>query len=81
MFVEVQGRRTDGTAVKRSWHLLAEGDDGPLIPSMGVEAIVRNLLNGRAPAPGARPALRELELRDYEPAFARRRIHCGERSG
>jgi hypothetical protein len=80
MFVEVTGRRGDGTAVKRSWHLLAEGDDGPLIPCMAVEAIVRGMLDGRAPAPGARAAMREIEVDDYARAFARRTIYCGERS-
>jgi hypothetical protein len=79
MFVEVEGRLDDGAVARRSWHLLAEGDDGPLIPSMAVEAIVRNMLEGRVPPPGARPATRELELADYERAFARRAIHCGER--
>jgi Saccharopine dehydrogenase NADP binding domain len=79
MFVEVTGRRTDGVVVKRSWHLLAEGDDGPLIPCMAVEAVVRHMLDGRAPAPGARAAMREIEVDDYARAFARRTIYCGER--
>jgi Saccharopine dehydrogenase NADP binding domain len=79
MFVEVTGRRADGTAVTSSWHLLAEGDDGPLIPCMAAEAVVRRVLDGAAPAPGARAAMRELELADYARAFARRTIHCGER--
>ena len=80
MFVEVAGRGADGAAVVRSWHLVAEGDDGPLIPSMAAEMLVRNLLDGRAPAPGARAALDELTLHAYERAFARWAIHCGVRS-
>jgi hypothetical protein len=79
MFVAIEGRMADGTAVERSWHLLAEGDDGPLIPSMAVEALVRRLLDGQFPAPGARPAARELELTDYERLFARRSIKSGVR--
>ncbi len=79
MFVEVEGRARNGMPIRRSWHLLAEGDDGPLIPSMGVAAVVRNVLDGRSPPPGARAATRGLELDDYAPAFARRRIHWGER--
>ncbi len=35
MFVAVTGRGADGSPVLREWHLLAEGNDGPLIPSMG----------------------------------------------
>jgi hypothetical protein len=79
MFVEIDGRQANGEQVKRSWHLLADGDDGPLIPSMAVEAIVRKALAGQQPAPGARAAVRELELSDYEALFARRKIHVGVR--
>jgi hypothetical protein len=32
--------------VRQSWHLLAEGDDGPYIPSMAIEAVIRKLLDG-----------------------------------
>jgi hypothetical protein len=49
--------------------MLAEGDDGPLIPSMAVAAIVRNEIGGRRPAAGARPATGELELADYDAIF------------
>jgi hypothetical protein len=79
MFVAVQGKGAGGEGVERSWHLLAERDAGPLIPSMAVEAVVRKLLDGQAPPPGARPATRELELEDYERLFARRAIYTGVR--
>ena len=81
MFVEVEGRAASGKPIKRSWHLLAEGDDGPLIPSMAVEALVRKALDRRIPPPGARAASRDLELDDYEELFARRTIHTGVREG
>ncbi|MGB5559148.1 MAG: saccharopine dehydrogenase NADP-binding domain-containing protein [Paracoccaceae bacterium] len=45
MFVEVEGE-IGGRPVIRSWHLLAEGEDGPLIPSMAIEGLVRNALAG-----------------------------------
>jgi hypothetical protein len=79
MFVEVEGVNGSGAPVKRSWHLLAEGDDGPLIPSMAVEALVRRTLEGCIPSPGARAAVRELELGDYEKLFAGRTIYTGVR--
>jgi hypothetical protein len=79
MFVEAEGVDAAGAPLKRSWHLLAEGDDGPLIPSMAVEAIVRRSLAGRAASPGARAAVRDLELEDYEGLFAGRAIHTGIR--
>lgn len=79
MFVRVMGTDASGTRVSRSWHLLAEGDDGPLIPSMAVEALVRNVLEGRKPPPGARAAVGDLELDDYERLFAGRTIDTGIR--
>ena len=79
MFVSLAGAAADGRAIERSWHMIAEGDDGPLIPAMAAEAIIRQRLDGRRPAAGARAAVRELELSDYEPLFARRRIVSGVR--
>jgi hypothetical protein len=80
MFVTVAGRTAAGDAAQRSWHLLAEGEDGPMIPAMAVEAVIRGLLDGRAPPPGARAAMRDVELVDYERMFARWRIHTGTRN-
>ncbi|WP_342360892.1 DUF4166 domain-containing protein [Terrarubrum flagellatum] len=74
MFVEVEGVSAEGKLTRRSWHFLAEGDDGPFIPSMAVEGIVRAELAGRRPASGARAAVNELELSDYDTLFARRAI-------
>jgi len=81
MFVEVRGTGSDGAPVERSWHLLAEGDDGPLIPSMAAAAVIRRVLDGRPPAAGARPGVTDLELADYVPLFAPRRIYTGYRLG
>ena len=79
MFVEVVGQDERSSPVERSWHLVAEGDDGPLIPSMAAEAIVRRILDGRPPAVGARAATRDLELDDFEAVFASRTIFTGVR--
>ncbi len=69
MFVEIEGADAVERVVKRSWHMVAEGDDGPLIPSMAVAAILRNELGGKRPAAGARTAIGELELADYDAVF------------
>ncbi len=79
MFVEINGRRSDGSQVARAWHLLAEGDDGPFIPSMAAEALIRKFQAGQAPSPGARAATTDLELSDYRGLFARRTIYEGVR--
>lgn len=78
MYVEVQGIE-NGKPKTMSWHLLAESDDGPYIPSMAIEGIVRGLLIGLRPDPGARAATRALDLADYEKLFANRTIYTGFR--
>ncbi len=80
MYVEVKGV-SNGSAETLSWHLLAEGDDGPYIPSMAIEAVVRKYLRGERPVTGARPAVAALELEDYEHLFEKRDIWCGFRAG
>jgi Domain of unknown function (DUF4166)/Saccharopine dehydrogenase NADP binding domain len=78
MFVTARGQK-DGKNVQQSWHLLAEGDDGPYIPSMAIEAIVRKMLTGELPEVGARPGTRALELSDYDALFLGRSIFAGFR--
>jgi hypothetical protein len=77
--VEITGRDENGGPARRSWHLLAEGSDGPLIPSMAVEAVVRKLMKGDAIPPGARTPIDDLVLADYDALFARRTIVTGFR--
>ena len=77
MIVAVRGQNTAGHAVERSWHMLAEGDDGPLIPSMAAAAMILRRLQGLRPAPGARAAIKDLELADYQSLFAGRAIMHG----
>ncbi len=78
MIVEITGGRASAK-IKRSWHLLAEGDGGPYIPSMAAEAIVRRCLDGKIPQSGARSGHRDLELEDYAPSLARYAIKTGIR--
>jgi len=80
MYVHATGQR-DGRRAEVSWHLLAEGDDGPFIPSMAIECLIRKMLQGERPATGARAATQALELEDYEAVFARRTIFTGLRGG
>lgn len=80
MFVSVEGLDAQGKQRKRSWHMLAEGSDGPFIPSMAVEGIVRKWLSGNPPLIGARAAINDLELSDYEKLFSERLIRFGFRN-
>ena len=78
MFLAARGLR-DGQPASLSWHLLAEGDDGPLIPSMAVALLVGKMQQGLAPNPGARAGIGSLTLDDYATAFAGRSILTGWR--
>ena len=78
MFVEVAGE-CSGKPCRRSWHLLAEGDDGPYIPSMAISTLIVKLLNNEVPAAGARPATTALTLADYDQVFAETEIATGFR--
>jgi hypothetical protein len=69
MFVNVKGIDRNGNPAERFWHMVAEGDDGPYIPSMAAAAVIRHCLEGRAPTPGARPAIDDISLSDYEAQF------------
>jgi hypothetical protein len=80
MFVSVEGTDANGKDVERSWHLVAERGDGPFIPSMAVAALMKKVLSQELPASGARAAMNELELEDYEPFFHEKAIYTGERA-
>jgi hypothetical protein len=79
MFVMIQGSDKSGRNIERSWHLVAEGNDGPFIPSMGITALIKNILSGKKPARGARPGTRDVELQDYEAIFQTKKIYTGQR--
>jgi Domain of unknown function (DUF4166)/Saccharopine dehydrogenase NADP binding domain len=80
MFVHARGI-ANGQPTEQSWHLLAEGDDGPYIPSMAIEGLIRKMLSGTRPMDGARPGTQALELGDYHALFANRAIYTGFRKG
>ncbi len=79
MFVEVSGTDNEGQAVRRSWHLVAEGNDGPMIPAMAAEIVIRRCIEGDLHKAGARPAHGELQLKDFEPMLGRLNIQTGLR--
>lgn len=62
----------------REWHVLAEGDDGPFIPSMACAALIHKWCE-HPPEIGARDASQELSLEDFDPFFEARDIRFGWR--
>jgi hypothetical protein len=79
MFVTVGAIEPSGARIEKSWYLIAEGDSGPFIPSMAAAAIVRKLLAGERIEAGARNAIHDVGLSDYERLFAPRAIVTGVR--
>jgi hypothetical protein len=79
MFVAVTGAAADGSRIAREWHMIAEADDGPFIPSMAAAALIRRFLDGDRPAAGARAGIGDVKLADYAAQFAQRRIFTGVR--
>jgi Domain of unknown function (DUF4166)/Saccharopine dehydrogenase NADP binding domain len=69
----------DGLPRRLSWHLLAEGDGGPLIPSMAVAAVIMRAVEGKLAKTGARSGHDDLSLEDYQPWFDRYGIKTGQR--
>jgi hypothetical protein len=80
MFMEIRGTDPNGKNVQRSWHLVAEGDDGPTVPVLAAYLIIQQCLNGEIPRAGARPAKDALNLQDYESMFEKMGIRTGERT-
>lgn len=79
MFVTIKATDATGARIERSWYLIAEGDCGPFIPSMAAAALVRKLLAGKRIEPGARNAVNDVALGDYEQLFAQHSIVTGVR--
>ena len=73
MIVVARGTDGDGRAVRATWSLVAEGGDGPVIPTLPALAILRRLASGELTA-GARPCVGLLTLDQIEAEFSRFRI-------
>lgn len=80
MFVHVVGENDAGRIEDRSWHLVAEGDSGPNVPLLATVAVVRRMLDGDLPEPGARPAVGEFQIGHFEPLFDELGIVTGKRA-
>ena len=79
MFVKVSGTDIEGQSAHATWHMVAEGTDGPMVPAMAAAALVRECVAGNRPEPGARPVMGAVSLEDYERQFVGRRIRSGFR--
>lgn len=77
MEVAAEGQDAAGRPVRAAWFLVAEAGDGPFVPTLPALALVRRILAGTPPAPGARPCVGELTLAEIEAEMRRLRIRTG----
>ncbi|MEM7507234.1 MAG: DUF4166 domain-containing protein [Pseudomonadota bacterium] len=75
MRVSVAGRDAAGKPSLRTWSLIAEEGDGPFIPAIAANLLVKRIAQGTL-APGARAALADLSLSEVEDGLARLRVTC-----
>ena len=62
--------RASNDSQTRSWHMIAEGDDGPLTPAIPCAIMVRKWLRGETVKAGARTAIMDITLADYDKEFS-----------
>jgi len=60
-----------------SWHLIAEGDDGPRIPALPVVSLIRKMLRGDVMKTGAYSGDQIIGLTDLAPEFKKLAITYG----
>ncbi len=69
MYMHILGRDKTGSPISQQWNLIAEDGDGPFIPTLAAEILVRRWLENR-PKPGAHAAVSEISLGEFEQAFS-----------
>ena len=69
--------RASNHTQSRSWHMIAEGDDGPRIPAIPSAIMVRKWLRGDTIPAGARTAITDISLADFDREFSNLKINHG----
>ena len=68
MFMLIKGKDKAGDDISLQWNLIASDGDGPFIPILAIEILIRRWLKS-APKPGARNAASEITLSEFETVF------------
>lgn len=72
MVLHVEGTDAQGRPARRAWHIAADHDHGPEIPTFAAVLLARQLAQGRPGLdPGARAAVGLLPLAAFAPEFAK----------
>lgn len=69
--------RASNANQSRSWHMIAEGDDGPRIPAIPSAIMVLKWLRGESVPSGARTAITDIDLSDFDTEFSKLKITHG----
>ncbi|MBL4853367.1 MAG: DUF4166 domain-containing protein [Robiginitomaculum sp.] len=69
MYMHILGIDSAGSPISQQWNLIASEGDGPFIPTLAAEILTRRWLE-QDPRPGARPALSQISLGEFEQAFS-----------
>ncbi len=69
MYMHILGMDEAENPVSQTWTLIASEGDGPFIPTLAAEILTRRWLE-HEPKPGARPALSQISLSEFERAFS-----------
>ncbi|MCF6219743.1 MAG: DUF4166 domain-containing protein [Robiginitomaculum sp.] len=69
MYMRILGVDGDGAPISQHWHLIAEDGDGPFIPTLAAEILTRRWLEAE-PTAGARAAVSEITLSEFEHVFS-----------
>jgi len=69
MYMDVKGVDAEGNGLRQQWNLIASDGDGPFIPILATEILVRRWVSKR-PEAGARSAAGEIKLSEFETLFA-----------
>ncbi len=69
MYMCILGIDDAANPISQTWNLIASEGDGPFIPILAAEILTRRWLE-QEPTPGARPALSQISLSEFEKAFS-----------
>ncbi len=69
MYMHILGIDNAGSPISQKWNLIASEGDGPFIPTLAAEILTRRWLE-QEPQPGARPAVSQISLPEFEKAFS-----------
>jgi hypothetical protein len=65
MHVIVEGEDRSGRRMSAKWFIIARSGDGPYIPAVAPVVLVKKIIAGKPPAPGAAPCVDLIALQEY----------------